>query len=42
MPWLGRDKSYRALAELDDDQLVNLSDLGRQIRREAQQHAQLR
>jgi uncharacterized protein YjiS (DUF1127 family) len=30
-----RDKSRRALAALDDGQLCNLSDIGRQIRREA-------
>jgi hypothetical protein len=35
--WLDRDKSRRALAALDDDELGNLSDLGRQIRREARQ-----
>jgi hypothetical protein len=35
--WLDRDKSRRALAALDDDKLSNLSDLGRQIRREARQ-----
>jgi uncharacterized protein YjiS (DUF1127 family) len=35
--WLDRDKSRRALAALDDDQLSNLSDIGRQIRREARQ-----
>jgi hypothetical protein len=34
---LDRDKSRRALAALDDDELSNLSDLGRQIRREARQ-----
>jgi uncharacterized protein YjiS (DUF1127 family) len=33
--WRGDDKNRRALAELDDDQLSNLSDIGRQIRREA-------
>ena len=33
--WLDRDKSRRALAALNDDQLSNLSDIGRQIRREA-------
>jgi uncharacterized protein YjiS (DUF1127 family) len=33
--WLHRDKSRRALAALDDGQLCNLSDIGRQIRREA-------
>jgi uncharacterized protein YjiS (DUF1127 family) len=32
--WLGGDKSRHALAELDDDELSNLSDIGRQIRRE--------
>jgi uncharacterized protein YjiS (DUF1127 family) len=35
--WLNRDESRRALAALDDDQLCNLSDLGRQIRREERQ-----
>jgi putative MATE family efflux protein len=34
--WLGRDKSRSALAALDDDQLCNLSDIGRQIRHQAQ------
>jgi putative MATE family efflux protein len=34
--WPGRDKSRPALAMLDDDQLCNLSDIGRQIRRQAQ------
>lgn len=33
---LDRDKSRRALAALDNSQLSNLSDLGRQIRCEAQ------
>jgi uncharacterized protein YjiS (DUF1127 family) len=33
--WPGADKNRRALAELNDDQLSNLSDIGRQIRREA-------
>jgi uncharacterized protein YjiS (DUF1127 family) len=33
--WSGRDMSRRALAELDDDQLNNLSDTGRQVRRDA-------
>ena len=33
--WPGRDLNRQALAELDDDQLSNLSDLGRQVRREA-------
>jgi uncharacterized protein YjiS (DUF1127 family) len=33
--WMDRDKSRRALAALYDDQLGNLSDIGRQIRREA-------
>ena len=33
--WLHRDKSRRALAALDDGQLCNLSDIGRQLRREA-------
>jgi uncharacterized protein YjiS (DUF1127 family) len=34
--WTNRDASRRALAELDDDQLSNLSDIGRRIRRQAQ------
>jgi len=33
----GRDKSRRALAALDDDQLGNLRDIGRRIRREERQ-----
>jgi uncharacterized protein YjiS (DUF1127 family) len=33
--WSGRDKSYRALAKLDDSQISNLSDIGRQLRKEA-------
>ena len=32
--WWQRDKSYRALAELGDDELDSLSDVGRQIRKE--------
>jgi uncharacterized protein YjiS (DUF1127 family) len=32
---LYKDKNRRALAELEDDQLSNLSDIGRQVRREA-------
>ncbi len=35
--WLGRDKSRRALAALGDDNLSNLSEIGRRIRREGQQ-----
>ena len=35
--WLDCDKSRRALAALDDDQLSNLSIIGRQLRREARQ-----
>ena len=35
--WPGRDKSRRALAELDDSQLGNLSEIGRQVRRQARQ-----
>lgn len=35
--WPGRDKSRRALAELDDSQLSNLSEIGRQVRREVRQ-----
>ncbi len=31
----GEDKNRRALAELDDDELSNLSELGLQVRREA-------
>jgi putative MATE family efflux protein len=37
--WGDRDKSRRALAALDDDQLCELSDIGRAIRREAQREA---
>jgi hypothetical protein len=37
--WLGRDKSRIALATLDDDQLCNLSNIGRQIRHETQREA---
>jgi uncharacterized protein YjiS (DUF1127 family) len=33
------DKNRRALADLDDDQLHNLSELGRQVRRDARQCA---
>ena len=33
------DKNRRALAALDDDQLHNLSELGRQVRRDARQRA---
>jgi uncharacterized protein YjiS (DUF1127 family) len=33
--WPGTDNNRRALAELDDDQLSNLSDIGRSVRREA-------
>jgi uncharacterized protein YjiS (DUF1127 family) len=33
--WSERDKSRRALASLDDDEISNLSDIGRQVRREA-------
>lgn len=32
----GADRSRRALAALDDDQLSNLSEIGREIRREEQ------
>ena len=32
--WSGSDNSRRSLAALDDDQLSNLSEIGRQIRRE--------
>jgi hypothetical protein len=32
---LGEDKNRRALAELDEDELSNLSDLGLKVRREA-------
>ena len=35
--WLGRDCIRLALAEFDDDQLSNLSDVGRQVRREERQ-----
>jgi uncharacterized protein YjiS (DUF1127 family) len=35
--WPGRDKSRRALAELDDSHLSDLSEIGRQLRREARQ-----
>ena len=38
--WLSiGDTSRRALADLDDDQLHNLSELGRQVRRDARQRA---
>ena len=33
--WLGADENRRALAELGDDQLCNLSEIGLQVRREA-------
>ena len=36
---LRRHKSYRALAELDDTQLSNLSELGLQVRHEARRTA---
>jgi hypothetical protein len=32
--WRGRDKNRHALAAVGDDQLSDLSDIGRQIRRE--------
>jgi hypothetical protein len=35
--WSARDKSWHALAELDDEDISNLSEIGRQRRREAQQ-----
>jgi uncharacterized protein YjiS (DUF1127 family) len=37
--WTSRDLNCRALAELEDDQLPNLSDIGRQLRREARRRA---
>jgi uncharacterized protein YjiS (DUF1127 family) len=37
--WLDRDKSRHALATLDEHQLCDLSEIGRQIRREAQREA---
>ena len=41
--WLSIDnKNRRALAELDDGQLHNLSDLGRQVRRDARQERKTR
>jgi hypothetical protein len=33
--WFGADQSLRALAELDDDQLSNLSESGQQLWRKA-------
>lgn len=39
--WQGRDKSRQALAALDDSQLSNLSDFGRQMRRQAQRDVRL-
>lgn len=35
--WTNRDASRRALEELDDDQLDKLSDVGREVRRQALQ-----
>src|ERR1051326_5596868 len=40
--WLDRDKSRRALAALDDEEVGNLSEIGRQIRREARRARDLR
>ena len=37
--WPGRDLNRQALAALDDDRLSDLSDLGRQVRREARHEA---
>jgi uncharacterized protein YjiS (DUF1127 family) len=37
--WKNRDASRRALAEIEDNQLPNLSDIGRQLRREARRCA---
>ena len=38
-PWpnwrIGTDRNRRALAQLDDGQLSNLSEIGRQVRRDA-------
>jgi uncharacterized protein YjiS (DUF1127 family) len=39
---LGEDKNRRALAELDDGELSNLSELGLQIRREARRETKTR
>ena len=38
--WHGDGKSLRALAELDDGQLSNLSETGRRLRCEARRRAQ--
>jgi hypothetical protein len=38
----GEDKNRRALAELDEDELSNLSELGLQVRREARRRARER
>jgi uncharacterized protein YjiS (DUF1127 family) len=38
----GEDKNRRVLAELDDDELSNLSELGLQVRREARRQARER
>jgi uncharacterized protein YjiS (DUF1127 family) len=37
--WNSRDLNCPALAELEDDQLPNLSEIGRQLRREARRRA---
>jgi uncharacterized protein YjiS (DUF1127 family) len=37
--WTSRDLNCRALAELEDDQFPNLSEIGRQLRREARRRA---
>ena len=37
--WLDRDKNRNALAALDDDQLCDLSEIGRQIRRDVWREA---
>ena len=39
---LGEDKNRRALSELDDEELSNLSELGLQIRREARRGTKAR
>jgi hypothetical protein len=32
--WMGRDEGRQALAQVDDDHLSDLSEIGRQVRRE--------
>jgi uncharacterized protein YjiS (DUF1127 family) len=32
--WMARDESRQALAQVDDDHLSDLSEIGRQVRRE--------